>query len=352
MALGQVGVAHRHRQGCVPEDLLERRQVARRHHEVAGEGMPEVVEPERLDFGLPQRPLKGRADTPPLAAVCLAEHGALDLGPCQPGQHLVNGLVHGDLAPAPALGLLEAEHPAGEVHPLPREAQNLAFPHPRIDGHGNGGQQDRALAGLRLTRGQEAHELILGEEAQAALRLWRQANPRHLLDVAPLLGQPEQVPEHGQLAVDRRRRDRAAELRDLAYAGAVVLGDPLRRDLGQRRVGAEPCLELREDLLVLVDRALPLPPLEGEVFLRDLREGLGRGGCRRRVPLEQPLGELILRGLARPLRAEAPLLLAVDLERVAPGDLADLVTGGAATEPGAFLDGGHQGLLSVVDLRA
>jgi hypothetical protein len=54
-----VGVAHGLGQGGVPEDLLERRQVARRHHEVAGEGVPEIVEPEGLErFPFPR--LKSR----------------------------------------------------------------------------------------------------------------------------------------------------------------------------------------------------------------------------------------------------------------------------------------------------
>jgi len=39
----------------VVQDLLEARQVARRHREVAGEGVPEIVEAERLDLGVPTR---------------------------------------------------------------------------------------------------------------------------------------------------------------------------------------------------------------------------------------------------------------------------------------------------------
>jgi hypothetical protein len=100
-----------------------------------------------------------------------------------------------------------------------------------------------------------------------------------------------------------------------------------------------------QDLLVLADRALPLPALEVEVLLRNLSEGLGRGGRRRRIPLQPPRVERVLRSLAVPLGREAPLLLPVDLERVAPDHLPDLVPRRATAQPRAFLDGRHQGLL-------
>ena len=80
VALGQVGVAHGHGQGRVAEELLEGRQVARRHHEWLAKGVPEIVEPEGLDLGDPAGLLECGAATPKLGAVALAEHQPRGIG--------------------------------------------------------------------------------------------------------------------------------------------------------------------------------------------------------------------------------------------------------------------------------
>src|SRR5215471_14091145 len=70
------------------------------------------------------------------------------------------------------------------------------------------------------------------------------------------------------------------------------------------------------------------------------RRGLGQNALGQ-------LGPCILFG---PVGGVLPLLLPVDLERVAPGDLADLVARRAAAQPGALLNSGHQDLLVLVSV--
>ena len=69
MLIRQVGVAEDHLQVGVPQDLLQVLEGAPPHHEVAGEGMPEIVEAEVLDAD----PLQGRLE--PALDVLRAEAG-------------------------------------------------------------------------------------------------------------------------------------------------------------------------------------------------------------------------------------------------------------------------------------
>src|SRR2546428_14019166 len=73
----------------------------------------------------------------------------------------------------------------------------------------------------------------------------------------------------------------------------------------------------------------------------------GRG----RVSFEQSLRERLLSIPPRPRSVVAPLLLPVDLERIAPGNLADLVPCRPAAAPRSFDDSGHGFLLSVRSAR-
>jgi len=132
--------------------------------------------------------------------------------------------------------------------------------------------------------------------------------------VAPLLGEPEQTSKGRELPVERGRRDLAAEARDLRRALAIILGDPVRGDLGDQQLIAEGTAELPQVELVTGDRALPLPALELEVLRGDLVEGLWRhdGRRRRSGELEAPRVERRLRVLTAPLGRILPLLFPAD----------------------------------------
>ena len=119
--------------------------------------------------------------------------------------------------------MLELQHATGEVDPLPGQAQNLPFPHPGVQRDRDNRQEIWALSRLRLTRGQKAWDLIFCQEAQPPLRLPTEADLGHLGDVAPLLREPQQVAEDGELPVDRGRSDQPAELRLLDHAIPLIL---------------------------------------------------------------------------------------------------------------------------------
>jgi hypothetical protein len=169
------------------------------------------------------------------------------------------------------------------------------------------------------------------------------------LEVAPLLGQPQEMAHERQLAVERGGGKRRAARRHLGQPVALVLRDALRRDVDDRRFLAEPGLKPRQDELVVVNRALALGALERDVFLRDGGEGLGWRWLRwrlRRVELQGASGKCLLCVVAgSPLGVTAALLLAVHLERVAPGDAADATACRIATRPRSFEEAAHGDLL-------
>jgi hypothetical protein len=70
----EVRVAHGHFQIGMAENLLEAVQGATAHHEVTGEGMPEVMEPEVGDTGSDERSGKRRPDLSPGGAPTATEY--------------------------------------------------------------------------------------------------------------------------------------------------------------------------------------------------------------------------------------------------------------------------------------
>jgi len=128
------------------------------------------------------------------------------------------------------------------------------------------------------------------------------------------------MPQHCQLAIDGRWGDDGASLRGLRNALSLVPGDPLGGDLRDGRVGAEERLEAGQLRLVLGDGALALRFLEVDVFLTGLGERLWCGRLGRRIALEQPLPEFVLRILFGPHRAGDALLA----DGVRMGDIAIL----------------------------
>src|SRR2546425_13326316 len=97
----EVGVAHRHRQAGVAEDLLERLEAPALHHEPAREAVPAVVEPEVVHLRLDDGVLERGPDTPG------AEESPLAAGEAR--QDAVDDLPHGNLAALAALRDLEAD---------------------------------------------------------------------------------------------------------------------------------------------------------------------------------------------------------------------------------------------------
>jgi hypothetical protein len=87
-----------------------------------------------------------------------------------------------------------------------------------------------------------------GQEAEPPLGFLRESDAGHLVEVTPLLGEAEQMAEDRELAVDRRRRHRAAEPRGFGHAPAVVLGDALRGNLRERGPLAQARRELPEGI--------------------------------------------------------------------------------------------------------
>jgi len=148
------------------------------------------------------------------------------------------------------------------------------------------------------------------------------------------------VPENGKLAIHSRGRHRPTKPRCLRHPVAIILGNPLSGNLGHRRLDTEAPLELLADLLVLADRALPLRPLVIELFSHKLAECPRFRRRRWRVSFEQSLRRRLLSIPPRPRSVIAPLLLPVDLERIAPGNLADLVSCRPAAAPRSFYDSG------------
>lgn len=96
----------------------------------------------------------------------------------------------------------------------------------------------------RLTRRQQGRLFRRFEPHDAPFRLPSQPDPRHLCDMSPLFGQPEQVPQHGEFAIDRRGGHGPAEPGRFRGPVAAILRDALGGDLRDRRGRVEPAGQL------------------------------------------------------------------------------------------------------------
>src|SRR5439155_19069375 len=100
MRRAQVRVPKGHLVVGVPEDLLQRAETAAPHDEVRGEGMAEVVEPERLDAGAIERRREGRTDLAPCNTVPPREDTPAPSvrTRLQRDERIVDGTIHRDAA--------------------------------------------------------------------------------------------------------------------------------------------------------------------------------------------------------------------------------------------------------------
>src|SRR5687767_5282552 len=70
------------------------------------------------------------------------------------------------------------------------EPQDLPAPHPRMECHRDDREEVRTLRALLFTGPEQPGGFVLGEEAEPPLRLPSKADLRHLVEIAPLLGEP------------------------------------------------------------------------------------------------------------------------------------------------------------------
>ena len=79
-------------------------------------------------------------------------------------------IVHRNLAPPPALALLEAEHTAGKVHALAGQPENLLAAYPRAEREPDDRAEERVLADSSILYLQQlalfAKALALGEKPE------------------------------------------------------------------------------------------------------------------------------------------------------------------------------------------
>src|SRR6266404_5327928 len=128
MLVAEMAVPHRHRQGLVTKDLLERRERASVHDPPTGEVVARVVEAELgVELGCLHRLLEGLPDGPDWPYAAFPR-------PRQAGQDVVHHLPHGYLSAAATLGDLKPDDPSTQIHPIPGEPEQLRAPAPTLEG--------------------------------------------------------------------------------------------------------------------------------------------------------------------------------------------------------------------------
>src|SRR5262245_5785691 len=154
--------------------------------------MPEVMEPEGVEFGHGACPREGCPDPPPAAPVPSPESDALLRLTGERREDGIDGAVHRHIAPAAALRFLDPDDGAREVDPLPGQPEDLATAHSCMERDGHDRMKKRVLRG---TAGlEEAHGFVLAEKAQPALWFLAHADPRRLGQITPLLSETQKVP--------------------------------------------------------------------------------------------------------------------------------------------------------------
>src|SRR2546422_780171 len=192
----------------------------------------------------------------------------------------------------------------------------------------------------------QSDRFLLTQETQAAFRLSRHLDLGDLSEVAPSLGQSQEAAKHGEITIDAGWRDRPPEpLGRLGQPLRGVFGDPRGGDVRERRLSAERTRESGQRHAVVSDGAFPRSLLVKQILLGHHAEG---DRVRRRltslVTLEDPRRKRVSGVVLRPGHVEAPFLLPVQLERVAPSDPFDPAR---AAAPDAFDDPSHWRLPSL-----
>src|SRR5262249_57904995 len=117
-------------------------EVPQTHLDVAGEGMPEIMEPEAGDPTLPDRRLPSLFDA---HVACLGlmvpEHIIRAQVPRKMPEDFQERVIDRDAPILASLGLGEMDEPLLQVYPIPGEPEDLSPPHSRVKRTGHDGQQ-------------------------------------------------------------------------------------------------------------------------------------------------------------------------------------------------------------------
>src|SRR5262245_43978599 len=138
-----MGVAQRHGERGMPEEILDLDERPAALHPPGGVGVPQIVELEVLDPRHTQRALPCAPVTVP--PTCPADGLA---GSRAPSNYRLNLTRLRDRAALPRLRDLHLDDAAGTVHAVPRQAQNLGLAGAGVQRHGDDVEQVR-IPGLR-----------------------------------------------------------------------------------------------------------------------------------------------------------------------------------------------------------